>query len=524
MLLTVPLLVGILCASALAECPPASVPPGKGASTASSILAESYRLGRTLDAAERAILLNYLSRTAAEHHLACTSAWAEENLQLARQLPMDWNRLAIEKNAIVALSYVKPDRAMTLLRSMDLPVSDGVGFPEDVRSDGAAIVFQNYWHAHRPKGVPELRAEAVYLGQTGQYPYRGIRGIVVDLAVALPREPGQLPEVARSLVLEAYSFYERGSKFQVEDDDFVEFLQALHAILPAPLLKQGLELAVERLLDTDRPLDKQSYLAHVQTEKGTATFHGLQEKLLFDLLPLIHEIDPDWVAQLVRRNPAVGQADGNSGKQLAGEGIVIPGESGSSEAQSYGIQLSRAQEAGELAQTDPEGAMRLAQSIADPSLRTVALANIASAVAPSVPRRAGEIEKAIADAVPGIKDRQDRLLALSAQARAAGAAGDVAGFRDLVRRCFTLGEELFEEDLDVHPGRATYTAASFNVLDDLVKPGASFDPTTTISQVEQVRNLALKAYLLKSLAVALYAVQKPETPPKKAPQPKRGTN
>jgi len=523
--LAVPLL-GILCASALSESPHVSVQAGKGGGTPGSALAESYQLGRGLVPSERAILLNYLTRTAAEHHLACTASWAEENLRLARQLPMDWNRLAIEKNAVVALSYAKPDRAMTLLRSMDLPVSDGFGFPEDVRSDGATIIFQNYWSAHRPKGLPELRAEAVYLGQTGQYPYRGIRSIVVDLAAVLPKEPGQLPAVARSLVLEAYSFYEHGSKFQIEDDDFVEFLQALHTVLPMPLLKQGLDLAVERLLDTDRPLDKQNYVAHVQTDKGTATFHRRQEKLLFDLLPLVRAVDPDWAAQIVRRNPTLGQADGYSGKELAVEGIIQPGETASSEQQSYGLQQSRAKEAGQLAATDPEAAMRMAQTIADPSLRTVALANIASAVGSSAPSQAGEIEKAIANTLPAIKDSQDRLLALSAQAKAAAAAGDMAGFRDALNRCFTLGEELFEEELDAHPGRPTYTSPSYNALDGLVTSGASFDPTTTASKVDQVGDIALKAYLLQSLARALYAVQKPQIapgiPPKKPIRPKRG--
>jgi hypothetical protein len=433
---------------------------------------------------------------------------------------MDWNRLAVEKNAVVALSYVKPDRAMILLRSMDLPVSDGVGFSEDVRSDGATIIFQNYWRVHRPKGVSELRAAAVYLGETGQYPYTGIRGVVENLAAT---QPGQLPEEARSLVLEAYSFYERGSKFQVEDDDFVEFLQTLHPILPTPLLRQGLELAAERLLNKDRPLDKQTYLAHVRTEKGTAAFHSRQEKLLFDLLPLIREVDPDWATEIVRRDPAMEQADGNSGRQIAAEGITIPGDSWSPEVQGYGLQQSRSQEAGELAQTDPEAAMRLAQTIADPSLRTVALANIASAVGPSTPGRAGEIEKAIADAVPGIKDSQDRLLALSAQARAAASAGDLAGFHDLLGRSFTLGEKLFEEYQDAYPGRPTYGAPAYDVLDDLVKSGASFDAAATTSEVEQVRSIALKAYLLQGLAASLYAAQKPETPPKRLAQPKRET-
>jgi hypothetical protein len=95
----------------------------------------------------------------------------------------------------------------------------------------------------------------------------------------------------------------------------------------------------------------------------------------------------------------------------------------------------------------------------------------------------------------------------------------MAGFRDAVGRCFTLGEDLFEEYLDAHPNRPTYDAPTYNVLDDLVMSGASFDPPTTVSKVGQIRNIALKAYLLQSLARALYAVQKPEALPKKASQP-----
>ena len=135
--------------------------------TPSDLLVESYRISVGLVPAERAILLNYLSRAAGAQHLPYTASWAEENLRLAHQLSLDWNRVAIEKNAIVALSYVKSKRALDLLRTMSLPVSDGVGFPEDVRADAAITVFQNYWHDRHPRGVPELRATALYLGQTG---------------------------------------------------------------------------------------------------------------------------------------------------------------------------------------------------------------------------------------------------------------------------------------------------------------------------------------------------------------------
>ena len=83
---------------------------------------------------------------------------------------------------------------------------------------------------------------------------------------------GQFPPDAQTLLLDAYSNYQRGSKFGMESDEFVEFLRALRPILPALLFRRGLELAVERLLDKDRPTDPQSYLAHVNTDRGAARF------------------------------------------------------------------------------------------------------------------------------------------------------------------------------------------------------------------------------------------------------------
>ena len=479
-----------------------------------AVLLESYQLSRGLNPSERAILLNYLSLTAGKHHLACTSSWAQENLLIARQLPMEWNRLAIEKNAVMALSYQNPARAMAMLRSLDLPIADGDSFTEDLRSDGAVTVFQNYWRAHKPKGVSELRSTAAFLGQTGQYPYMAIQDVILDLAASAPKEQKQLPIPAQSLLSDAYSSYERGSKFEIEDDEFVEFLKALKPVLPPNILRQGLELAVDHLLDPDRPHPQQSYLAHVQTEKGSATFQHRQEMLLFELLPLIREIDPNWAVQVIHRDPVLAQAEGNSGKEITAEGVISPGSSGPISEQSPGIQRSRAAAAGELAQTNPDGALQLAQTITDKSLQAVALANISSVIASSSPIRAKDIEKTINDSVSSLKDGENKLEALSALARATASAGDKAAFRKILEKCFALGENLFEEDAGAHPDKPTYASQPYSILSDLIKTTTSPDPASMTMQVEQIRNDDLKAYLLQSLADALYAAPRdPESPP-----------
>ena len=190
------------------------------------------------------------------------------------------------------MSYVNPGRSVALLRTLELPVADETdSFPEDVRSDAANVIFQNYWRANGRKGIVKLRSTATYLAQTGQYPYRGIGVIITKLAAEPQSRSQHLPEEARTLVLDAYSSYDRGSKFGVEDADFVEFLQTLHPIVGTPLLKEGLQLAVKRLLAANgAPAAKQIYIAHIQTEKGSAVFHDPRQQLLFSVLPLVREV------------------------------------------------------------------------------------------------------------------------------------------------------------------------------------------------------------------------------------------
>jgi len=502
-------LVGALCISAFSE-PPHPIPLSSEAHTPAELLYESYQLSQGLIPPERAVLLNYLSRTAGEHRLEFTSRWADENYRLAQRLPLDWNRVAIEKNAIVALSYVQPRRALALLRTMDLPVSNGdFGFPEDVRSDAATIVFMNYWNVNKLHGVQALRTTALYLGQTGEYPYRGIGVVISDISRGSRHEAGGIPTAAQNLLLDAYSAYQNGSKFGIENDDFVDFLQKLRPILPSPMFRKGLELAVDRLLDKNKTTEKQVYSAAIQTENGFASFHSRQDKLLYDLLPLIREVDSDWAVQLIQQNPVLAQAGGHSGKEITSEGTATPGEIDSAamespSAPSYGIQEARAQGAGELAGDNPSGALKLAQSISDPALRTVALANIARSVGPSDPGRAKELEETIKNTMPTISGSEDRLQALAALARAASAADDRTALHDALKKCFTLGEELFEEEADAHPAQPTYQSRVYDTLDGLIRSTSSMEKTALAEQVEGVRNIALKAYLLHSLAAALY--------------------
>jgi hypothetical protein len=468
---------------------------------ASALLVESYRAGKDLVPSERAILLSFLGRTASQHHLSYTTEWAQEALRIASQLPPDWNRLAIQKNALVVLSYADPDHAMALLRSLDLPVEDGNGvFPEDVRSDAARTIFKNYWIQRKLSGLDEVRSTAAYLGQTGQYPYMAVGFILNDVISHQKTANSEIPGAAWSILFDAYASYQRGSKFRTEDEEFVNFLESLRTLLPPARLKSGVEIAVERLTLQKEPAEYQ-YISRVQTQKGTASFHNQADALLLDLLPLVREVDAALADKLLENNQALKQVGAAGSTVLASEGAIVTGSSVSPEEQEHALQTARAQEVREIASNQPEQALALSKTIADPALRSTAMADVAE----SRPTQAGEIQSAIAKIVPTIHTGEERLVVLSALAKASWAAGDIEGFHDALGKSFALGEELFEEDMDARPGQATYVVESYGTLVDLVKTGARVAPTTITAMVRQVDDVQLKAFLLAQLGDVLYS-------------------
>jgi hypothetical protein len=469
---------------------------------ASAALVESYRVGKDLVPSERAILLTFLCRTASQHKLSFTTDWAQEALHIASQLPPDWNRLAVQKNALVALSYTNPDRAMSLLRSLDLPIEieNGV-FPEDVRSDAARTIFKNYWLQKKPLGLDELRSTAAYLGQTGQYPYAAVGFILTDVVSNQKIAKPEIPGTASSMLLDAYSSYQRGSKFRNEDYEFVNFLEALRGVLPSASLKHGVDIAVERLTSQKEPAEYQ-YVSRMQTQKGTATFHTLADELLFEMLPLVREVDPELADKLLQSNQALKQVGAAGNSVLSSEGAIIVGGNASPEDQERALQMSRAQEVREMASDHPEQALALSQTITDPVSRAAAMA----AVAEARPPQAREIQTTIAKIVPTIHEGEERLHVLSSLAEASWTAGDIAGFQDALANAFSLGQELFQEDMAAHPVQPTYGVESYNTLADLIKTSARGDRTTTAAMVNEVDDVQLKAFLLAQLADVLYSL------------------
>jgi len=78
------------------------------------LLEEAYRLGKEVPVEDRVWLLAELTMPSAKWHPALVRPWAEEQFRLAEQIS-GYNRLATQKNAATAMSWVDARRAFEML-------------------------------------------------------------------------------------------------------------------------------------------------------------------------------------------------------------------------------------------------------------------------------------------------------------------------------------------------------------------------------------------------------------------------
>ncbi len=504
---------GLLTERVLAQKPPpaASQPQAVDADP-TQLLIKSYLSGHNLPPELRTYLLTLLSYAAVQIEPSLTRLWAQEAFQLAFTLPMSWDRVAHEKNSLAALAQVDPILAFKLFDSMDttVPLPSG-DIPEDLRAYAARTVFQEYWKREGPAALDVIRRQAARLGDTGQYPFLAMAPIIRDVDRENPVE-------AQALFGEALTYYGRGWRTASTDEEFSRFLQELWNAIPLPLKRQALQRMVGHLTEESEPPHGQVFLSRAYLEKGTVEFRSRAKKLLYSLLPQIREVDPRWASQLVEADPALQRASAASGSTSFSEQLMIHNTSGVSSAaisalQAMAFQRQKLVRIAKLASTDPSQALALSDALTDRALRAQALAVIAAGLGSKDPGQARSLIDQVRKDLESIGGAADRVAVLVALAKAAAATRDQKLIAETLERGFDLGEELFSEDLDVHPGKAVEDVTGFDSLSDLTAVGVKYAPEYTVPRIERISNDLLRAHLLMITAENLFEARRAAVDP-----------
>lgn len=467
-----------------------------------NLLIGSYLASQQLLPEERAMVLMQLAISAAEIEPAYNRLWSQELFNSAFQLPLNWNRLAYEKNALEALSESDPLLALQLFDQMDNPIpTDSGSFPEDVRAFAAQRVFSAYWKKKGLAGLDEITAQAQQLGDSGQYPYVAMIPIVLDLAKSSQNR-------SEALFNEAASYFSRGSRFDSANPDFVQFLNGVWDILPALLKHQGLQVAVDQLTRQQSTDADAAYRGKSRTKSADVQFTDRNKQLLFDLLPRIREVDGQWAKRLVDNDPFLAGAMESGGIQRSSS-ATLQGISSASPAQMATAEGRLAQrqifsQVEQQAGKDPDDALLTSRSITDPELQAIALADIAAGFAKKDPGKASKFLSQANSITAELKDNPAKVMALFAITKADHELNDQKAMQTAWNRAFDLGQQLFQEDIEAHPVRLAYQAACFDTLRNLAKFGGKFDPPMIMQGLRKVQNQLLRAYLPISAADGIF--------------------
>ena len=478
---------------------------------------QSYGLSTQLNSFERTyylltLLTNSKGIVAHERY----EQWCEEMRQSASDLNDGWSRIAEEKNAVVLLSNVNPDRAMLLLGQIEDPQPDLDGtYPEDVRSNGASIVFKNYWNSAndpslRLKFLPAIEAEARRLGRTGEYAYLGMSFVVGQLAKSLT--PGTQKDID-DIFNEALQFYkDEPYKFANRDRLFERFLEETKdKVSDRNLIEQAVRIFAEKALQSPKDMDFQAEVQNKKTNK-TAWVTDDRVYLLFQAFPMIHQFAPQRTDELIQQYPDLKKAskDTKSDMVFLPAGYGPPAEQSAQAQLMHGkfLQASIIREIkNSLQRNDLQNAKVLAARLTDDASHIEGYTELLPALMSSAPEEAKRTYYGERTRLQEIRDRDEYLRAVVALAKASHEVQDPDSFSQLTSTALQQGTILFEEDSRQRPQWPLSERQGFKQLSDAVEFSASHGLESLHNQVLQLQNLELKANLLTFEAKAIANAQ-----------------
>jgi hypothetical protein len=418
---------------------------------------------------------------------------------------MSWNRVADEKNALSALAQVDPVLAFKLFESIDpiVPLPSGE-VPEDVRAYGAITIFGQYWKRTGFVSLDQIRLRAAQLADTGQYPFAAMVPIIRDV-------DGKDHLQAQAIFAEGLSGYSHGRQMESTDEEFAGFLLELWDIIPRPLEQQGLHTLVSHLIEDSAPPQGKMFFNRSTSEKGTAQFSSRAQKLLFSLLPKIRDVDPQLADRLVETESFLRQP--RALREPDSEEVTIENTNGVSTTDINAVRAvvfeqEKLVRISKLASSDPAQALALSSSLGNKALRDDALATIASELSSQDPRQAKSLIDQVNRDIDSIGEPSSNIKVIAALARAAAVNNDRTLLLKCLKRGFDVGEELYSEDFDVHPGKMAEDYKGFEALSKLSSVGVKYAPEITLPRINQISNELLRAHLLLGAAEDLSEVRR----------------
>ena len=487
-------------AKAAPETPEARKLKEENAQKAKELLQRAYGSTKNLSDSDRAAVIARLASSAQHEMPEQSKAWGDEVFQITSGLANDNFRGQYEMTALLAVAENDPDHALQLLTQMSPPGTTDSGAPGlDLRSPAATGLFQKYFQKKGAEGVPALQSTARQLGEVGLYPFMAMGPII--------RTAGRNdPDKARGMVTEALGYFPRLQQTDMSLQQMAMFLRMNRDFIATPVLKDVLSQLVNKALDSKDT--NSSLVTSINTNGNAATIKGASNLMLYQLMPMIKDVDPEWAKKLEDQNEqlrgaAIAQQNSPSGANTVRMGVFM-GSGGANNMNAANLMdPMKVMEVDELAQKDPQGALRMSDQISDPATRAATTAKLAGDINSSDPEKAAQLVKNAKASIAETPDPMDKLRILAGLAQAQGAMNDIDGLSATLKQGYAMGEDLYRKSVDKNPSAGINTRPGVDALGRLTTAGMKADQQQALENIDKLTMPALQTMMLISAAESL---------------------
>ncbi|HLI62820.1 MAG TPA: hypothetical protein VKV05_05440 [Terriglobales bacterium] len=441
---------------------------------------------------DRSGLLLEAAKAALSIDRAKAEAWASQLFTFSQaSLEPGRYRLAMEKNALTIVAQVDPVRAARLFRQQDVPdVKDSPA--EDVRTTAATVLFAELWSKRGRAALPQIQSLAAWLGSTGQYPYTAIASVIVD-------DLKSDPKTAALLFGDAITYFPRDPGYRTSNWGFTNLILRVAPVAPSSLLQQAITEDVAAIKRSQQSGGTARY--QMKTANRTYTFDSEGKLLVYRLMPLLQQMDPDWAAQLANEFGLVRLPPVTAGEPVSIAGAVTPPDQqdpASNAALQAALNAHWLMQSQQQSVTDPSTAAQVAMQITDPVMRSVALVSTAPAYSALDAAKADDWVSAARQQLTDLPPSVNKLRLEIALAKVDIANGRRPEAQAEVARAYDFGGELFQEDVEANPGKFSEMADGFAELVDLTQTAARqpWLSPMTLAHIRELHNDVLRARLL----------------------------
>jgi hypothetical protein len=485
-----------------AETPEAKKLKEENTQRAKELLQRAYGSTKTLSDSDRAAVIARLASSSQHEMPEQSKAWGDEVFQITSGLSNDNFRGQYEMTALLAVAENDPDHALQLLTQMSPPGTNENGTSAmDLRSPAASSLFQKYFQKKGEEGLPALQSTARQLGELGLYPFMAIGPVI--------RQVGRKDQdKARGMATEALGYFPRLQQNDMSLQQMAMFLRMNREFIATPVLKDVLSQLVNKALDS-KNTSNSTLITSINTNGNSATLKGASNLMLYQLMPMIKDVDPEWAKKLEDQNEqlrgaAIAQQNSPSGTNTVRMGVFMGGGGNGNNLNAAALMdPMKVAEVDELAQKDPLQALKMTDQINDPATRAATSVRLAGDINGSDPEKAAQLVKNAKDAIALTPEPSDKLRILAGLAQAQGSMTDTNGLSTTLKQGFALGEDLYRKSVDKNPSLPITMRPGVDSLGRLITAGMKADQQQAMENIDKLSMPALQTMMLISAAESL---------------------